>query len=450
MVRDNEGDPTPSFGEAARVWLRIGLISFGGPAGQIALMHRVLVDERKWLDERTFLSALNFCMLLPGPEAMQLATYAGWRLHGLAGGLVAGLFFVLPGAAVVLVLSMLYAVFGSHPIGEALFTGVKAAVLVIVVEALLRIAKRALKEQAHWVIAASAFVAIFFLHVPYPLIILAAAAYGFVMLQVAVPPRSPPAAAANVLATPASPAGGGVMVWTAAATALVWLAIWWLPLAALMLALGTDHVLSQAGLFFSKLAIVTFGGAYAVLAYMAQAVVEQYRWLSAGEMLDGLGLAETTPGPLILVTEFVGFVAAYRQGGDSLAMGMAGAAVALWATFVPCFMWIFTGAPFIERLNDMPRLKAALAAVTAAVVGVILNLSVWFGLRVLFGTFTPFSLGPVAVDVPVLSTLDPIAAGLAALAGLMLLVWHKGIILTLAVSAGLALALHVLFGGSGV
>ena len=416
----------PSFREALRVWAKIGVLSFGGPAGQIALMHRVLVDEKRWIDEPRFLSALNFCMLLPGPEAMQLATYVGWRLHGVKGGLAAGLLFVLPGASVILALSMLYAGFGKLPVAQALFVGIQAAVLAIVVEALLRVARRALKGGADWLIAASAFAAIFFFKVPFPLIVTAAALYGFWRGFGQAPDAAVPAPAVSPLAT--------------ARTVAVWLAIWIVPLLAIAGVFGGDHVLAEVGWFFSKLAVVTFGGAYAVLAYVAQDVVQHYRWLSASEMLDGLGLAETTPGPLILVTEFVGFLAAFRQGGGNpWAMGALGAVVTLWTTFAPCFLWIFASAPYIERLNAEPKLKSALAAVTAAVVGVILNLTVWFGLHVLFASLHQVSAGPLALLVPDLASLSLSAALLAAVAALLLFVLHRGILTTLAVCSVLAL-----------
>jgi chromate transporter len=416
----------PTFAEALPVWLKIGLLSFGGPAGQIALMHKILVDEKKWIDEPRYLSALNFCMLLPGPEAMQLATYVGWRLHGLKGGLAAGLLFVVPGALVVLALSMAYAAFGKLPIAEALFIGVKAAVLAIVVEALLRVAKRALKGNVDWIIAGLAFVAIFALQVPFPVIVLAAALFGFW--------RSfglKPAAGASAIAT--------VPFSQTVQTVTLWLAIWILPLLGLAWIFGGDHVIAKLALFFSKLAVVTFGGAYAVLAYMAQDVVHTYNWLKPGEMLDALGLAETTPGPLILVTEFVGYVAAHRfGGGNAILMGILGAVVVLWATFAPCFLWIFAGAPYIERLNSEPRLKAALAAVTAAVVGVILNLTVWFALNVLFKQLSTFSAGPLSLQLPILATADLKAFALSALAFVLLFALHRGIITTLGICGGLA------------
>jgi chromate transporter len=427
-----DGAGAPTFREALGVWARIGLLSFGGPAGQIALMHRVLVEEKKWIDEPRYLNALNFCMLLPGPEAMQLATYVGWRLHGVKGGLAAGLLFVVPGALVVLTLSMLYAAFGQVPSVEALFVGIKSAVLAIVVEALLRIARRSLKDGAEWWLAGLAFAGIFFFAVPFPLIVLAAAIVGFM----------------RGTGTPAghdSPARHRVALSRTAATAAAWLAIWVLPLAAVALIFGTGHVLSQLGLFFSKLAVVTFGGAYAVLAYMAQDVVQAYGWLAPGEMLDGLGLAETTPGPLILVTEFVGFLAAHRHGGGNpWLMGVLGALVTLWATFAPCFLWIFVGAPYVEWLNAQPRLKSALSAVTAAVVGVILNLTVWFAIHVLFAQVTERFFGPLRLLVPEPAAFAWPAAALSALAIALLFVWHRGIITTLGICGAVALLWHAL------
>ena len=423
--------PPPTYTEALKVWARIGLLSFGGPAGQIALMHRELVEERKWIDEGRYLNALNFCMLLPGPEATQLATYVGWRLHVIKGGLAAGILFVIPGALVVLALSMLYAAFGKLPLVEAVFIGIKAAVLAIVVEALLRIARRSLKDGVEWAIAGAAFVAIFFLAVPFPLIVLAAALIGFA--RGGHGPPAPRIAQPDV----------GVPVAQTLTTTAIWLAIWIVPLAALAAMLGPSHVLSQIALFFSKLAVVTFGGAYAVLAYMAQDVVQTHGWLTAGEMLDGLGLAETTPGPLILVTEFVGFLAAHRHGGGNpWVMGVLGAIVTLWATFAPCFLWIFAGAPYIERLNAEPRLKAALAAVTAAVVGVILNLTVWFALHVLFATVTERFAGPLRLHVPDLGSISGPALLLSGVAVVLLFVLHRGVLTTLAVCGALALAWH--------
>jgi chromate transporter len=419
----------PTFKEALAVWAKIGVLSFGGPAGQIALMHRMLVEERRWIAEDRFLHALNFCMLLPGPEAMQLATYIGWRLHGTLGGLAAGLLFVLPGAFVVLGLSIAYAYFGQVPIVEAAFVGIKAAVLVIVIEALLRVARRALRGPYDAAIAAMAFVAIFFFAVPFPLIIAAAAAIGLVF-QLAPPSVDDPAK----LAEPPIELAQTLL------TAVLWLAIWIVPLLLLATIFGRDHAATEISLFFSKLAVVTFGGAYAVLAYMAQQAVETYRWLSAGEMLDGLGLAETTPGPLILVTEFVGFLAAFRKGGEpQLAFGLLGAGITLWATFTPCFLWIFVGAPYIERLRTSARLTGALAAVTAAVVGVILNLSLWFALHVLFSNVTAIQYGPLQIWTPELATLNMEALALSAFAAALVFGLRSGIATTLALNAGVAL-----------
>lgn len=431
-LRDVDAAAYPPFADAVRDFARIGLLSFGGPAAQIAVMHRIIVEERKWLDEQQFLSALSFCMLLPGPEATQLATYTGWRMYGVRGGLVAGLLFVLPGALVVLALSMIYALYGKVPIIEALFFGIKAAVLVIVVEALLRVAKRALKLPEHWTIAALTFVAIFFVDVPFPLVVALAALFGFLR-------AGEPAASAD-------PLSHGVALATSIRTTLLWLAIWFVPLLLVAVVFGPNSVLTQIGWFFSKLAVVTFGGAYAVLTYMAQDVVTKFGWLSAGQMMDGLGLAETTPGPLILVTEFVAFLAGYQHGAGggqvSLAAGILGALIALWATFAPCFLWIFVGAPYIERLNAEPRLKSALSAVTAAVVGVILNLTVWFAMNVLFRQLTTVEARPLVVQVPDPASANVEAIVLSALAFVLLFALHRGIITTLALCGGLAVLWH--------
>lgn len=425
---------TPSFSELIRVFARIGLLSFGGPAGQIALMHRELVEERTWIDERTYLSALNFCMLLPGPEAMQLATYVGWRLHGVRGGLAAGLLFVAPGALLVFVLALLYASYGQLPLVATLFIGIKAAVLVIVVEALLRVARRALHGWLDWLIALAAFLALFAFNVPFPLVVLAAATAGFVRRRQR--PSAPTLPAAPVpLAQTLRTLGLGITIWL-------------LPLAAIVAIFGWDHVLSQLAWFFSKLAVVTFGGAYAVLAYMAQDVVQGFGWLTAGEMLDALGLAETTPGPLILVTEFVGTLASWRHGGGPpLTMAVLGALVSLWATFVPCFVWIFAGAPYLERLNAEPRIASALAAVTAAVVGVIANLTVWFALHVLFARVATLNTGPLHVAIPDIATLDVRTTLLSLLAAALLFAWHRSVLTTLATTATAAVVIQALYVG---
>jgi chromate transporter len=423
----------PTFSEALRVWTRIGLLSFGGPAGQIAMMHKVLVDDRKWIDEQRFLHALNFCMLLPGPEATQLATYVGWRLHGTKGGLAAGLLFVLPGALMMLVLSMLYAVWGKLPVAEALLLGVKAAVLAVVVEALLRIARRALKTNVDWLLGAAAFIAIYLFAVPFPLIVLAAALFGFMRGL----------GRGSVAAAPAVPDGAPVSLGRTITTAIVWFAVWIVPLLAVAWVYGRDHVLSQIGLFFSKLAVVTFGGAYAVLAYMREAV-PSFGWLSKLEMVDALGLAETTPGPLILVTQFVGYLAASRQGGgDPYLMGALGALVTTWATFAPCYLWIFVGAPYVERLHSEPRLKSALAAVTAAVVGVVLNLTVTFAIDVLSPTAVERWAGPLRLYFPEFAALSWPAAVLSALALAMTFRFHRSIFEVLMACGGLGLVWHL-------
>jgi chromate transporter len=428
--RSKSRDAKPSFAEALKVWLQVGLMSFGGPAGQIATMHKILVERQRWIDEPTYLLALNFCTLLPGPEATQLATYVGWRLHGTRGGLAAGLLFVLPGALVMLALSVLYATSGDVPVVMTVFFGIKAAVLAIVIEALLRIARRSLKHTAEWFIAAAAFVAIFIFRVPFPLIVIAAALFGYYYKTNHDGPTGSTASAAPV---PLS---------STLRTIGIWLVAWIAPLLTVGLVLGFDHVLAKIAVFFSKLAMVSFGGAYAVLAYMAQDVVQTYGWLEPGEMLDGLGLAETTPGPLILVTEFVGFLAAARHGGESaLLFGFFGALITLWATFAPCFLYVFAGAPYIEWLKSAPSLKSALSAITAAVVGVILNLSVWFALHVLFRERIEVSAGPVQFEIPNIISIDVTAAALAVLAALLLFVRHAGITTTLLVSASASLLL---------
>ena len=432
----------PTFNEATRVWLRIGLLSFGGPAAQIAVMHREVVDDRHWVSDARFLHALNFCMLLPGPEAQQLATYLGWLMHGVKGGLVAGLLFIIPGAVVMLALSIIYATLGDVRVIAALFFGLKCAVLVLVVEALLRVAKRALKGIAPWLLAAAAFLALAVFAVPFPLVVLAALAIGFAAPQAFAAAAhgkakdGPPALLDAALA--ADPDRIARMAPAARRAGLVALAVWLWPVALLYGA----GVYGDIAWFFSKMAVVTFGGAYAVLAYVAQEAVEHYRWLTAPEMLAGLGLAETTPGPLILVLQFVGFLAGYRA--DGVLGGTAASLLTLWVTFAPCFAWIFLGAPFVERMHDQPRLKGALAGVTAAVVGVIANLALWFGLRVIFGQVNRVPIGPAAIDLPVLSTLQPSALALAMLAAALIFGLKLGLAKTLAISAAAGLALSFL------
>ena len=425
--------PSTSFSEAVRVFARIGCLSFGGPAGQIALMHRELVEQRPWLSEQDYLRALNFCMLLPGPEAMQLATYAGWRLHGVRGGLMAGLLFVLPGAAVVLVISVLYSLLGKLPLVEAVFFGIKAAVLAIVLEALLKVSRRALNLPWHWMIAIAAFLALFVFNIPFPAVIAVAAITGYMMTR-GIPPDT---ALHDVTPVP---------LMQTLRTIAVWLVIWFAPIVIVALAVYPDHLLVTLGLFFSKLAVVTFGGAYAVLAYMGQQAVEHHGWLTAPQMIDGLGLAETTPGPLILVTEFVGYMAGFRASGllGSVTGGLAAAMMALWVTFAPCFLWIFAGAPYIERLANMPRLSGALGAITASVVGVIANLALWFGLHVLFGDLTRIETGPVKMTWPVWSSVSIAAVGLFLLSAVMLLKLHAGLAKTLAVCALLGAAIGIM------
>ncbi|MGG5819848.1 chromate efflux transporter [Falsiroseomonas sp. HW251] len=435
---DRELQAFPSFREALRVWLRVGLLSFGGPAAQIAVMHREVVDERRWVSDARFLHALNFCMLLPGPEATQLATYLGWLMHGVKGGLAAGLLFVLPGVVVMMALSLIYATLGEVPFIAALFFGLKCAVLVLVVEALIRVAKRALKGTAAWLLAAAAFAALFVFNAPFPIVVIAAALVGYAMPQAFAAgghgkaKDGPPALLDALIAR--EPDRIALMGPAAKRAGLVALAIWLWPVAML----AGSGVFGDIAWFFSKMAVVTFGGAYAVLAYVAQEAVEHYRWLSATEMLAGLGLAETTPGPLILVLQFVGFLAGYRDAG--VAGGFAGGLLTVWVTFVPCFAWIFLGAPYIEKLHDIPRLKGALAGVTAAVVGVIGNLALWFGLRVVFAQVETVALGPVRIGVPDWRSLQPDALALSLLAAACLFGLRIGLVRTLAVTAAAGLA----------
>ncbi|WP_371924332.1 chromate efflux transporter [Aliihoeflea sp. 40Bstr573] len=420
----------PSLAEVTRVFAKIGLLSFGGPAGQIALMHRELVEERDWLDEPRFLHALNYCMMLPGPEAMQLATYAGWLLKGTIGGLVAGLLFVLPGAVLITVLSSIYIVAGEVTIVQGLLFGLKAAVLAIVLEALVKVSKRAIKGPEMVAIAVLAFVAIALLQIPFPVVILAAAALG--ALGVAANGKAGgEKAPVRDLPDWARPSWPRFLRTTA-----VWLAIWLLPLALIHLIAGAENVFAQQAGFFSIMAAVTFGGAYAVLAYVAQQAVEIYGWLRPDEMLTGLGLAETTPGPLILVLVFVGFLGGARLSGfEPLAGGVAGAIVTLWFTFVPCFLWIFAGAPFVETVRNVRWLANALSAVTAAVVGVIANLAVWFGLHVLFAQLSEVRAGPLRILLPELATFDAAAALIAVAAAIALLRFHVNLIVVLAGAA---------------
>jgi len=434
----------PTFREALGVWWRIGLLSFGGPAAQIALMHREVVEERRWVSDARFLHALNFCMLLPGPEAQQLATYLGWLMHGVRGGLAAGLLFILPGVAVMMALSIIYATLGEVPLVAALFFGLKCAVLVLVVEALIRVARRALKGALPWALAASAFLALFAFAVPFPVVVLAAALVGYAAPAAfagaghGAAKEATPALLDAALA--ADPARTQRMASMARRAGLLALVLWVWPVALLM----DVRLFGDIAWFFSKMAVVTFGGAYAVLAYVAQEAVEGYRWLTAQEMLAGLGLAETTPGPLILVLQFVGFLAAYREAG--VMGGVAGALLTVWVTFAPCFAWIFLGAPYVERLQDQPRLKGALAGVTAAVVGVIANLALWFGLRVVFSRVEQVAIGPLTIGLPDPLSLVPDALALTALAAVCLFVLRLGVVRTLAVTAAAGFAARGVLG----
>lgn len=443
--------PHPSFREALGVWTKIGLLSFGGPAGQIALMHKELVDERRWISESRFLHALNYCMLLPGPEAQQLATYVGWLLHGTRGGIVAGTLFVLPGFLVICALSAAYAVFQRTDWLQNLFFGLKAAVLAIVLEALVRVASRALKTPFMRLLAALAFICLFVLALPFPLVIAAAGICGYLVARTAPGLLQPPAGhkahavdKPSVIgdAFPDRQRGIGATLGIVVAGAVLWAA----PFALLPLLPAGPGAFATIGVFFSKMAVVTFGGAYAVLAYVAQQAVETYHWLKPGEMLDGLALAETTPGPLVLVLSFVGFLAAFRDtaGLDPLAAGLLGAFLTTWVTFVPCFLWIFLGAPYVERLRANAALSGALAAISAAVVGVILNLAVWFGLHVLFREVGALRLGPISMALPEPASIDVLSLLLTIAAAVMLFRLRLGIVYTLLVCAVAGFALNAL------
>jgi chromate transporter len=441
-----------SFGEAFRVWLRVAMLSFGGPAGQIAVMHRILVEEKNWISEGRFLHALNYCMLLPGPEAQQLATYVGWLMHRTAGGLMAGGLFILPGIIAIMGLSYIYAAFGNVSFVEALFFGLKAAVLAIVIEAVVRVGKRALKNRIMIALAAIAFVAIFFFAVPFPIIIIAAGVIGYIGAKQGRPEFAPAghghggsSAVIDSMLGEAVPEHVRPNTARAIRTAALWLALWLVPVIALLLVLGQASVFSQIALFFSKMALVTFGGAYAVLAYVAQQAVEHYHWLKPHEMLDGLGMAETTPGPLIMVLQFVGFMAAYRDpsGLSPMLAATLGGLLATWVTFTPCFLWIFVGAPYIERLRGNKGLAGALGAITAAVVGVILNLSIWFALHTLFRETVPLHAFPLDFDRPVLSSVDIPALVLSIAAATAIFRFKLGMLTVLAGSCAAGVALRM-------
>ena len=435
------------FSEAMKVWARVAALSFGGPAGQIAVMHRIVVEEKKWIGEQRFLQALNYCTLLPGPEAQQLATYIGWLMHRTRGGLLAGTLFVLPGLLAIMALSWIYVLLGKVTLVQGLFFGLKAAVLVIVVEAVLRVGKRALRNNVMRAIAVAAFVAIFFYDVPFPIIIVLAGLIGFTGGKLGWPAfqagggHGTPGAAhvtdAQSLLGEGTPAHARPNVRWSLAVASVFLLLWLVPVAVLYVGLGGDNVFTQIAVFFSKMAVVTFGGAYAVLAYVAQQAVENYHWVTPGEMLDGLGMAESTPGPLIMVTQFVGFLAAWRAPGDlhPLLAATLGGLLTTWVTFTPCFLWIFFGAPFVEALRANKALSAALSTITAAVVGVILNLAVWFGLQVLFSELKPARFLGAAVDLPVLASANLPAMALAAACAIAIFRFKFGMIAVLFASA---------------
>ena len=435
------------FSEAVKVWARVAALSFGGPAGQIAVMHRIVVEEKKWIGEQRFLQALNYCTLLPGPEAQQLAVYIGWLMHRTKGGLVAGTLFVLPGLLAIMALSWIYVLLGKVTLVQGLFFGLKAAVLVIVVEAVLRVGKRALRNYVMRAIAVAAFVAIFFYDVPFPVIIILAGLIGFTGGRLGWPAfqaggghgkvGAKQVADADSALGEATPDHARPNVRWSLTVAGVFLALWLVPVAALYFGLGADNVFSQIAVFFSKMAVVTFGGAYAVLAYVAQQAVDHYHWVTPGEMLDGLGMAESTPGPLIMVTQFVGFLAAWRAPGTMppLLAATLGGLLTTWVTFTPCFLWIFFGAPFVEALRANKALSAALSAITAAVVGVILNLAVWFGLQVLFSDLQPVKFLGAAIDLPVLASANLPAIALAAACAVAIFFFRVGMIPVLLASA---------------
>ena len=442
----------PTMTEAFWVWLRVALLSFGGPAGQIAVMHRILVEEKHWVSENRFLHALNYCMLLPGPEAQQLATYIGWLMHRTRGGIMAGGLFIVPGVIAIMALSYVYAAFGNVAVVAALFFGLKAAVLAIVIQAVVRVGKRALKNRVTQGLAAAAFVAIFFFDVPFPVIVLGAGLIGYFggragLATFAVGGGHGPAkstALVDNLIGDELPAHAKPGVASSLRVASVWLMLWLIPVGALLVGLGEANVFTQIAIFFSKMAMVTFGGAYAVLAYVAQQAVEHYHWVQPREMLDGLGMAETTPGPLIMVLQFVGFMAAYREPGmmSPMVAGTLGGLLATWVTFTPCFLWIFLGAPFIEVMRGNRSLAGALSAITAAVVGVILNLAIWFAIHTLFRATVPVRSLILSFDAPVLTSVDPSALVLSVAAAAVIFGFNVGMLQTLGACAVAGLLMH--------
>ncbi|MCL6606484.1 MAG: chromate efflux transporter [Geminicoccaceae bacterium] len=444
----------PSLGEAVRTWARIALLSFGGPAGQIASMHRVLVEEKRWIGEGRFLHALHFCMLLPGPEAQQLTIYLGWLLNGLRGGLLAGILFVLPGYVALTGLSVLYLTLGRLPLVQAIFLGLRAAVLAIVLEAVIRIGRRSLRNRTMLGLAGLAFLALFALAVPFPLVVLGAALLGWLGGRFGLPPflpgdgpsghsaRGEPGSALGETLPAHARTGPG---WSTRVVA-IGLPLWLAPTLLLVTLLGSDHVLTALARLASVLALVTFGGAYAVLTWLAQVAVETHGWLTPSEMLDGLALGETTPGPLIMVLLFVAFLAAFREPGgfDPLLAGLLGGTLVTWVTFVPCFVWILAGAPYVERLRADRTLAAALEVIGAAVTGVILHLATWFALHTLFLVVEPVRLGPLVVDLPVLASWNPAACLLTLGALLAVFRFRIGLAPLLLGGAAAGLGLHFL------
>lgn len=448
-VQTTTRDHGVSLGDAARVWARVAFLSFGGPAGQIAMMHRIIVEEKRWIPESRFLHAVNYCMLLPGPEAQQVAAYIGWLMHRTVGGLVAGGLFILPGAISIMALSIVYALWGNVGVVGGLFFGLKAAVLAIVAEAVLRISKRGLRSLEMRLLAAASFVAIFFFAAPFPAIILAAGVIGYVGAA-----RGTPAFAAvghgaahedgESLLGNETPAHALPSARRALHVSLVWLAVWLVPVAAIVLVAGPDNVFSRIAVFFSEMAIVTFGGAYAVLAYVAQQAVQTYHWLTAAEMLDGLGMAETTPGPLIMVLQFVGFMAAFRSPGSMppLLAGVLGGLLATWVTFAPCFLWIFLGGPYVEKVRANKALSGAMAAITAAVVGVILNLAIWFAIHAVFRQTIAFRGYGVSFDRPVFASIDFWSFALSVAAAIAIFIFRIGMLPVLAGACITGMSLH--------
>ena len=438
-----------SFGEAFKVWLRVALLSFGGPAGQIAVMHRIVVEERRWISEARFLHALNYCHLLPGPEAQQLAIYIGWLMHKTRGGLAAGVLFVVPGVIALMALSWIYVIWGNVSFVAGLFFGLKAAVLAVVIEAVLRVGRRALKSQLAVVIAAVAFVALFFFAVPFPLVVLAAALVGFAANRLGYAMGGHAAHGKDDdLLGESMPDHAHPSLARAIKVVAVWLPLWLAPVALLYLFLGGGHIFTRLSVFFSQVAVVSFGGAYAVLAYVAQQAVETHHWLLPGEMLTGLGMAETTPGPLIMVVQYVGFLAGYRtpEMMSPLLAGTLAGLLVTWVTFTPCFLWVFLGAPYVEALRGVRSLGAALTAVTAAVVGVILNLAVWFGVHVIFRETVPWHGFGLNLSLPVLPSIDIFATILAIAAALAIFRFKVGIIPTLLACSLAGVVLQLAFG----